>query len=130
MAYNFISDTLSKHPIVGNGFFLYSSESLKKARQAQCGLIESAETDDVENETYEEQVPRPELRPIQPSQFESEDEVQYIIITSLWYWWYGQTSLKLICLMFLQDCFHQLKVISFLYVSYASVFSSTGKRFC
>ncbi|KAK3909732.1 Eukaryotic translation initiation factor 2-alpha kinase [Frankliniella fusca] len=63
----------------GNGFYLYSSESLKKARQAQCGLIEAIEAD---NQTFEDQIPKPDEKPSRPSQGD-----EYIIITSLWYWW-------------------------------------------
>ncbi|XP_034234770.1 eukaryotic translation initiation factor 2-alpha kinase [Thrips palmi] len=69
----------------GNGFYLYSSEAFKKSKQAQCGLIESIEGEESDNETFEEQVSRPDVRQPQPSKFD--EEAQYIIITSLWYWW-------------------------------------------
>lgn len=72
--------------IPGNGFFLYSSESLKKAKQAQCGLIE-IDPADGDNETIEGQIPKPEINHFNPSQYEGNDETEYIIITSLWYWW-------------------------------------------
>ncbi|KAJ1525913.1 hypothetical protein ONE63_009102 [Megalurothrips usitatus] len=75
----------------GNGFFLYSSEALKKARPTQCGLIEGIDGDEGDNETIEDQVYRPDVKytepPSPPSQFDSSGEVQDIIITSLWYWW-------------------------------------------
>lgn len=69
----------------GNGFYLYSSEAFKKSRQAQCGLIESSEGDESDNETFEVQIPPPDEKQQQPTLVD--EEVQYIIITSLWYWW-------------------------------------------
>ncbi|XP_026280296.1 eukaryotic translation initiation factor 2-alpha kinase [Frankliniella occidentalis] len=69
----------------GNGFYLYSLESQKKARQAQCGLIEAIDDDQADNQTIEVQIPMPDKKPSPSSH--GEEEVQFIIITSLWYWW-------------------------------------------